>query len=121
MFEQKNIFFHSIRFCKQTFEKNREQIKISVFLNFVIVIESEIMTSKSKTRSGEDITANDLDNIKISDLQLKLTKSGSKSLAWSYFGVLYFKETNQIVESKKYKWMCNICFIEAEQSRLFNE
>lgn len=79
--------------------------------------------SKPKARSRSNDTPDDLDGIKCGDLIVKLTKSNTKakSLAWSYFGNLYFKETDKLVESKKSKWMCNVCFKESDQSRLFNE
>lgn len=77
---------------------------------------------KSKTRAGSS-DLDDLEGVKNEEVVVKLTKSSAKakSLAWSYFGMLYFKKTDKPVESKKYKWMCNVCFKESVQSRLFNE
>lgn len=79
--------------------------------------------SKAKTGSGAGggDGPDDLNNVRNVDLQLKLTKSSSKSVAWSYFGSLYFKEGDKIVESRKYKWICNVCFKEATEWRLFIE
>lgn len=79
--------------------------------------------AKPKTRAGSNDALDDLENIKNRDVVVKLTKSSTKakSLAWSYFGSLYFKEIDKPVESKKNKWMCNVCFKESDQSRLFNE
>ena len=79
--------------------------------------------AKPKTRAGSNDGLDDLKSIKNCDLIVKLTKSSTKakSLAWSYFGSLYFKGIEKPVESKKNKWICNVCFKESDQSRLFNE
>ncbi|KAJ6639130.1 putative AC transposase, partial [Pseudolycoriella hygida] len=79
--------------------------------------------AKPKTLAGSNNGPDDLESIKNCDLVVKLTKSSTKakSLAWSYFGSLHFKETDKPVGSKKNKYMCNVCFKESDQFRLFNE
>ncbi|KAJ6647754.1 hypothetical protein Bhyg_02977 [Pseudolycoriella hygida] len=66
--------------------------------------------AKPKTRVGSNNGPDDLESIKNCDLVVKLTKSSTKakSLAWSYFGSLHFKETDKPVGSKKNKYMCNL-------------
>lgn len=78
--------------------------------------------AKAKAKAGAP-QDDDLINVRNEELVIKLKKSTSKSksLAWSYFGNLYFKKSDRIVESTKSKWVCNVCLIEALESRLFYE
>lgn len=56
----------------------------------------------------------DLDNVKIKDLFVNLTKLSPKSsLAWNYFGFLYFS-----VQKRLY---CKVCFERFSESHLFKE
>lgn len=74
--------------------------------------------AKRKTRENN---SDDLKNVINEALIIKLVKSSSKSLAWSYFGSLFYKEEDRLVESMKFKWICNVCFREAPDNRLFKE
>lgn len=56
---------------------------------------------------------------KITDFFIKLTRLEShKSLAWTYFGNLFYKANDKIVDSSKLIWFCNVCFQEKVDSPL---
>lgn len=73
--------------------------------------------AKAKSKSVDD----DLVGVKISELMIKLTKSSSKSIAWSYFGNLHFCVDGRVVESQRDKWFCNVCLSETDGSVLFDK
>ena len=79
------------------------------------------MPKGDKRSAKGDSSPDDLNNIENGALIIKLTKSSSKSPAWLYFGALHFKEGNKIVDSKKFKWVCNVCFKEAAETHLFHK
>lgn len=65
----------------------------------------------------------DLDNVKIKDLFVNLTKLSPKSsLAWNYFGFLYFKSPcMKIVAIVQKRLYCKVCFERFSESHLFKE
>ncbi|KAJ6647948.1 hypothetical protein Bhyg_03173, partial [Pseudolycoriella hygida] len=104
-------------YCKVCFQESPKSKLFNKFMRDRMAM-AEVTDGNEEGAQGGDF---DLNNAKINDVFIKLSRASPKSsIAWQYFGFVS-KPTIKIASSVEKRIYCKVCFQESPKSKLFNK